>query len=118
LKTLFMDPVSLDLPVGKEGESALGDLLEDRHTTTAFDDVLQREIRRGTAGVLSALAPTEEKVVRMRFGIGFEREHSLSEIAAQLNLSRERIRQIEAKALGHLRNSPNTPRLRSTSQAA
>jgi RNA polymerase primary sigma factor len=118
LRTLFLDPVSLDLPVGREGDSALGDLLEDRQAASPFDDLLQREIRRGTAGVLGTLSPIEEKVVRMRFSVGCEREYSLSEIAGHLNLSRERVRQIEVKALGRLRNSPNTPRIRSTSQAA
>ncbi len=117
-KTLFMDPVSLDLPVGKDGESALGDLLEDHHMASPFDDMLDSEIRRGTAGVLGTLTPIEEKIVRMRFSLGFEREYSLSEIAGQLNLSRERVRQIEAKALGRLRNLPNTPRLRSSYKAA
>lgn len=113
LRTLFHDPVSLDLPVGRDGESALGDLLEDRHAASPFEDMLEWEIRRGTAGVLGTLAPLEEKVVRMRFSVGYEREYSLAEIANHLNLSRERVRQIEAKALGRLRNSPGTPRIRS-----
>src|SRR5262249_23263772 len=97
LRTLFLDPVSLDLPVGKEGESALGDLLEDRQAASPFEDVLNQEIRSGTADVLGSLSPIEEKVVRMRFSLGCEREYSLSEIAGHLNLSRERVRQIEVK---------------------
>ncbi|MEO8099934.1 MAG: sigma-70 family RNA polymerase sigma factor [Acidobacteriota bacterium] len=118
LKTLFLDPVSLDLPVGKDGESALGDLLEDRQVPSAYDSLLQREIRQRTAGALETLSPMEEKVLRMKFGIGFDREFTLSEIASQCSLSRERIRQIESKALGRLRNSSGIPRMGSADQAA
>ena len=72
---------------------------------SAFDEMLSREIRIKTAGALEALSPVEAKVVRMRFGIGSDRSYSLGELAGQLNLSRERIRQIETKALGRLRHA-------------
>ncbi len=104
LRSLFLDPVSLDIPVGRDGESSLGDMLEGQGPS-AYDDLLQREIRQKTAGALEALSPVEAKVVRMRFGIGADRSYSLGELAGQLNLSRERIRQIESKALGRLRNA-------------
>jgi len=103
LKALFRDPVSLDLPVGRDGESALGDLLEDRATPSATDRMQDRDLRVGCAGVLRSLTPAEERILRMRFGIGFEREHTLEEIAVQFNLSRERVRQIENRALKRLR---------------
>jgi RNA polymerase primary sigma factor len=77
---------------------------------------VEREIRQETAGALSTLSPLEEKVVRMKFGIGYSREHSSSELANHFSISRERIRQIEAKALGRLRNSSVIPRLRSMRQ--
>jgi len=105
LRGLFLDPVSLDIPVGRDGESTLGDMLEDSQVPSAYDDLLRREIRQKTAGALEALSPVEAKVVRMRFGIGSDRSYSLGELAGQLNLSRERIRQIEAKALGRLRSA-------------
>ena len=112
LKAISRDPVSLDLPVGKDGESALGDLLQDRWMGSLPDVVFENNVREGTADVLKTLSPTEEKVVRMRFGIGFDREHTLEEIAQDFGLTRERIRQIETKALQRLRGPENARRLR------
>ncbi|MEO5922291.1 MAG: sigma-70 family RNA polymerase sigma factor [Bryobacteraceae bacterium] len=105
LRMLFRDPVSLDIPTGRDGDSVLGDLIEDPNAGTTFHDVLDREVRKETASALAALPPVEEKVVRMRFGIGCDREYSLAEVAGQLNVSRERIRQIQSKALDRLRSA-------------
>ena len=112
LRTISRDPVSLDLPIGKDGESALGDLLQDRTMSSLTDAVFAKNVRAETADVLKTLSPSEEKVVRMRFGIGFDREHTLEEIAQNFGLTRERIRQIESKALQHLRGPANARRLR------
>jgi len=112
LKTISRDPVSLDLPVGGDGESVLGDLLQDQWIGSPTDAVFETNIREGTTDVLKTLSPSEEKVVRMRFGIGFDREHTLEEIAFDLGLTRERIRQIETKALQRLRGPENVQRLR------
>jgi RNA polymerase primary sigma factor len=112
LKTISRDPVSLDLPVGGDGESVLGDLLQDQWIGSPTDAVFETNIRKRTTDVLKTLSPSEEKVVRMRFGIGFDREHTLEEIANDFGLTRERIRQIETKALQRLRGPENVQRLR------
>jgi len=112
LRAISRDPVSLDLPVGRDGESVLGDLLENRGIASLTDAVLENDVREETADVLKTLSPGEEKIVRMRFGIGFDKEHTLEEIAQDFDLTRERIRQIEAKALRHLRGPENARRLR------
>jgi RNA polymerase primary sigma factor len=111
LRAISRDPVSLDMPVGKDGESALGDLLEDDSADSILGPLMAHEVRHQTAGVLQALSPTEEKVIRMRFGVGCDREHTLEEIARDFGLTRERIRQIEVKALDRLRSSENAQRL-------
>ena len=111
LRALSRDPVSLDLPVGKDGESVLGDLLEDDSADSILSPLIAHEVRHRTAGVLQALSPAEEKVIRMRFGVGCDREHTLEEIARAFGLTRERIRQIEVKALHRLRRSENAQRL-------
>ena len=110
-RVLSRDPVSLDLPVGSDGESVLGDLIEGRSADSIIDPLMVRDVREETAGVLKMLTASEEKVIRMRFGIGYEREHTLEEIAQDFDLTRERIRQIEAVALRKLRSSENTSRL-------
>ena len=112
LKTISRDPVSLDLPVGGDGESALGDLIEDRSVRSMADAMFETNVCDATAGVLKTLPPNEEKILRMRFGIGYDREHTLGEIAQQFNLSRERVRQIESVALRHLRQPESASRLR------
>jgi RNA polymerase primary sigma factor len=110
-RAMLKDPVSLDLPVGKDGESALRDLIEDRLVRPVADAMFERDVSEETANVLETLGPDEEKVIRMRFGIGYDHEHKLDEIARQFNLSRERIRQIETRALQRLR-SESSHRLR------
>lgn len=111
LRTILRDPVSLDLPVGKDGETVLGDLLEGRSADSIIDPLMAHDVRDETAMVLRMLSPTEEKVLRMRFGIGYDREHTLEEIAGVFGLTRERIRQIEVKGLWRLRASENVHRL-------
>src|SRR5271166_96045 len=110
-RAMLKDPVSLDLPVGKDGESALRDLIEDRLVRPVADAMFERDVSEETANVLETRGPDEEKVIRMRFGIGYDHEHKLDEIAQQFNLSRERIRQIETRALQRLR-SESSHRLR------
>ncbi len=112
LRSISRDPVSLDLPVGRDGESVLGDLLEGDSAASLISRLIERDVRDETADVLKALSPSEEKVIRMRFGIGYEREHTLEEIAHDFGLTRERIRQIEVKSLQKLRRSENAERLR------
>ena len=112
LKTISRDPVSLETPVGSDGESALGDLIEDRWVGSPVDAVIESNVRDETAGILKTLSPKEEKVIRLRFGIGCEREHTLEEIGQEFDVTRERIRQIEAKALRQLRAPERARRLR------
>jgi RNA polymerase primary sigma factor len=111
LRTLSRDPVSLDLPVGKDGESVLGDLIEGRSAESITDPLMARDARALTESVLETLTPPEERILRMRFGIGYDREHTLEEIAAGFGLTRERIRQIEAQALRKLRDFGTARRL-------
>jgi len=111
LKAISREPVSLDLPVGRDGESALRDLIEDRWVRPLSDTMFEANVREETAEVLRTLAPNEEKIVRMRFGIGYDHEHTLGEIAEVFQLSRERVRQIEAAALRRLRNPECSRRL-------
>lgn len=112
LKAISREPVSLDIPVGRDGESALRDLIEDRWVQPFTEKLFDSNVAHETAGVLRTLAPNEEKIIRMRFGIGYEREHTLGEIAEQFHLSRERVRQIEAVALRRLRKPECSMRLR------
>ena len=112
LKTISRDPVSLETPVGRDGESALGDLIEDRWVGSPIEAVVEANVREETAAVLRTLSPKEEKVIRLRFGIGCEREHTLEEIGQEFDVTRERIRQIEAKALRQLRSPERARHLR------
>ncbi|HEX5226832.1 MAG TPA: sigma-70 family RNA polymerase sigma factor [Bryobacteraceae bacterium] len=112
LKAISRDPVSLDLPVGRDGESVLGDLIENRWIAPLTDTIFEKNVRAETADVLKTLAPGEEKIVRMRFGIGCAREHTLEEIAQEFGLTRERIRQIESKVLQRLRSPEYARRLK------
>ncbi len=112
LKTISRDPVSLETPVGRDGESALGDLIEDRWVGSPVDTVIETNVRDETANILKTLSPKEEKVIRLRFGIGCEREHTLEEIGQEFDVTRERIRQIEAKALRQLRSPERARHLR------
>ncbi|MBZ5675629.1 MAG: sigma-70 family RNA polymerase sigma factor [Acidobacteriia bacterium] len=111
LRAISRDPVSLDLPVGIDGESVLGDLIEDKRFRPSADTMFENSVHEETKGILESLAPNEERVLRMRFGIGYDREHTLGEIAETFNLSRERIRQMEAQALRRLRNPERAQRL-------
>jgi RNA polymerase primary sigma factor len=111
LRTIARDPVSLDLPVGSDGESVLGDLLVGRAAGSIIDPLMAHDMEDETAGVLRMLPPNEERVLRMRFGIGFDREYTLEEIGQSFGLTRERIRQIEAAALQKLRSCDNARRL-------
>src|SRR6202165_3235666 len=112
LKTISRAPVSLETPVGRDGESVLSDLIEDRGVGAPVDAVIERNVREETAGILKPLSPREEKVIRLRFGIGCEREHTLEEIGQEFDVTRERIRQIEAKALRQLRSPERARHLR------
>ena len=112
LKTISRDQVSLETPVGRDGESALGDLIEDRWVGSPVDSVIDSNVRDETANILKTLSPKEEKVIRLRFGIGCEREHTLEEIGQEFDVTRERIRQIEAKALRQLRSPERARHLR------
>ena len=112
LRSISRTPVSIDMPVGRDAESALGDLIEDTGTVSPLDRVLESDVHTKTATILGTLSPSEEKVIRMRFGIGFEREHTLQEIGKEFALTRERIRQIETKALSALRDPRYGPHFR------
>jgi RNA polymerase primary sigma factor len=111
VRMIARDPVSLDLPVGKDGESALGDLIEDQSAGSVLNALHDKDVQGETLRVLRSLPPNQEQIIRMRFGIGCEREYSLQEIAREFRVSRERIRQIEADALRHLRGAARTRRL-------
>jgi len=110
LRSISRDTVSLDIPVGRDGESTLRDLIEDRWVPPLADTMYEQDVRKETAGALKTLEPGEEKIIRMRFGIGYDREHTLEEIARQVNLSRERVRKIESIALRRLRSNSETAR--------
>jgi len=112
LQKISRDPVSLETPVGRIGESTLGDLIEDRWVGSPVDVAIESNVRDETAGILKMLSPKEEKVIRLRFGIGCEREHTLDEIGQEFDVTRERIRQIEAMALRQLRAPERTRMLR------
>jgi RNA polymerase primary sigma factor len=111
LRTLSRDPVSLDLPVGNDGESVLGDLIEGGSAASILGPLSAKDVKEQTGDVLKTLTPAEEKVIRMRFGIGYKREHTLEEIAVEFDLTRERMRQIESQALRKLRGFENVNRL-------
>jgi RNA polymerase primary sigma factor len=112
LKSISRYPVSLETPIGRDGESTLGDLIEDRWVGSPVDAVIESNVRDETADILKTLSPREEKVIRLRFGIGCDREHTLEEIGQKFDVTRERIRQIEAKALRQLRAPERARRLR------
>ena len=107
------EPLSLETPVGEEGESHLGDLIEDPNTTLPIDAAIHSNLRDVTARVLASLTPREERVVRMRFGIGISSDHTLEQVGQQFSVTRERIRQIEAKALRKLKHPSRSAMLRS-----
>ena len=110
---LAKEPVSLDLPVGEDGDTRLGDFIEDRGALSPADAVISTDLAEQTRKVLATLTPREEKVLRMRFGIGEKTDHTLEEVGGDFAVTRERIRQIEAKALRKLRHPSRGKRLKS-----
>jgi len=111
-------PLSLDTPIGEEGDSRLGDLIEDRGVLSPADAILNVNLREKTEAVLKTLTPREEQVLKLRFGLGDGSEHTLEEVGRRFSVTRERIRQIEAKALHKLRQSFQIRILRDFRQGA
>ncbi len=107
------EPVSLETPIGDEEDSSLGDFIEDKNATLPVESAIQSNLRETTTRVLATLTPREERVLRMRFGIGMNTDHTLEEVGQQFNVTRERIRQIEAKALRKLKHPSRSRKLRS-----
>ncbi|WP_424137462.1 RNA polymerase sigma factor RpoD [Roseomonas chloroacetimidivorans] len=107
------EPISLETPIGDEEDSHLGDFIEDKAAIIPLDAAIQSNLREATTRVLSSLTPREERVLRMRFGIGMNTDHTLEEVGQQFNVTRERIRQIEAKALRKLKHPTRSRKLRS-----
>ncbi len=107
------EPISLETPIGEEEDSSLGDFIEDKGVVSPIEAVIKGNLADQTARVLSSLTPREEKVLRMRFGIGEKSDHTLEEVGQDFNVTRERIRQIEAKALRKLRHPSRAKRLKS-----
>jgi RNA polymerase primary sigma factor len=110
---LAKEPISLETPIGDEEDSHLGDYIEDRNAVLPVDAVIQSNLRETTTRVLASLTPREERVLRMRFGIGMKADHTLEEVGKQFSVTRERIRQIEAKAIRKLKHPGRSRQLRS-----
>jgi RNA polymerase primary sigma factor len=106
------EPISLETPVGEEEDSHLGDFIEDKKVINPSEAIVNLNLAEQTRRVLSTLTPREEKVLRMRFGIGEESDHTLEEVGQDFNVTRERIRQIEAKALRKLRHPSRSNKLK------
>lgn len=113
LRTISREPVSLDTPIGMDEVSTLGELIADRRSSSPADSVLASEVHAETDAFLQTLVPREEQVLRLRFGVGCAREHTLEEIGEDLAVTRERVRQIELRALRKLRRPESARRLRS-----
>jgi RNA polymerase primary sigma factor len=107
------EPISLETPIGDEEDSHLGDFIEDKNAVQPLDAAIQSNLRETTTRVLASLTPREERVLRMRFGIGMNTDHTLEEVGQQFSVTRERIRQIEAKALRKLKHPSRSRKLRS-----
>lgn len=107
------EPISLETPIGDEEDSHLGDFIEDKNAVQPLDSAIQGNLRETTTRVLATLTPREERVLRMRFGIGMNTDHTLEEVGQQFSVTRERIRQIEAKALRKLKHPSRSRKLRS-----
>ena len=107
------EPISLETPIGEEEDSTLGDFIEDKNAISPSDEAVNRNLSAKTREVLSSLSPREEKVIRMRFGIGEKSDHTLEEVGQDFDVTRERIRQIEAKALRKLRHPSRAKQLKS-----
>ena len=106
------EPLSLETPIGEEGDSQLGDLIEDQTAILPIDAAIQANLRDTTSRILASLTPREERIVRMRFGIGINSDHTLEQVGQQFSVTRERIRQIEAKALRKLKHPSRSRVLR------
>ncbi|NBV54414.1 MAG: RNA polymerase sigma factor RpoD, partial [Proteobacteria bacterium] len=104
VQKIAKEPISLETPVGDEEDSTLGDFIEDHNAVMPLDAAVQSNLRDGVTKILASLTPREERVLRMRFGLGMSTDHTLEEVGQQFNVTRERIRQIEAKALKKLRH--------------
>jgi RNA polymerase primary sigma factor len=107
------EPISLETPIGDEEDSHLGDFIEDKNAVIPLDAAIQANLRQTTTRVLADLTPREERVLRMRFGIGLNTDHTLDQVGQQFSVTRERIRQIEAKALRKLKHPSRSRTLRS-----
>jgi RNA polymerase primary sigma factor len=107
------EPLSLETPIGDEGASNLGDLIEDKNAILPIDAAIQSNLRETTTRLLASLTPREERIVRMRFGLGMNSDHTLEQVGQQFSVTRERIRQIEAKALRKLKHPSRSRELRS-----
>jgi RNA polymerase primary sigma factor len=115
---IAQDPVSLETPVGEEEESHLGDFLVDQTTVSPAEQITALNLNEQTAAVLKSLSPREEKIIRLRFGLEDGSEHTLEEVGQSFSVTRERIRQIEAKALRKLRHPSRSFRLRTFAERA
>ena len=107
------EPISLETPVGDEEDSNLGDFIDDQNAVIPLDAAIQENLKEQTTQILSSLTPREERVLRMRFGIGMNTDHTLEEVGLQFSVTRERIRQIEAKALRKLKHPSRSKQLKS-----
>jgi RNA polymerase primary sigma factor len=107
------EPISLETPIGEEEDSHLGDFIEDKRILSPVDAVINLNLQEQTNSVLATLSSREEKVLRMRFGIGEKSDHTLEEVGQNFDVTRERIRQIEAKALRKLRHPSRNKKLKS-----
>ena len=112
IQKISQDPVSLETPIGEEEDSHLGDFIEDEKTTTPSDSVAFTMLKEQLLSVLDTLTPREERVLRLRYGIDDGKPRTLEEVGKEFNVTRERIRQIEAKALRKLRHPSRSKRLR------
>jgi RNA polymerase primary sigma factor len=110
---LTKEPLSIETPIGDEEGGSLGDLIEDKGAVQPIDAAIQSNLRETTTRVLASLTPREERILRMRFGIGMNEDHTLEEVGQQFTVTRERIRQIEAKALRKLKHPSRSRILRS-----
>ncbi|HEX5855223.1 MAG TPA: RNA polymerase sigma factor RpoD, partial [Thermoanaerobaculia bacterium] len=109
---IAQEPISLETPIGEEEDSHLGDFIEDRQVISPIDAVIVANLKDQTRRTLKTLTPREEQVLRMRFGVGDGSEHTLEEVGKSFNVTRERIRQIESKALRKLRHPSRAKKLR------
>jgi RNA polymerase primary sigma factor len=115
---IAQQPISLQTPIGEEEDSQLGDLIEDNAVISPSDAVINLNLKEQTASVLKALTPREEKIIKMRFGLEDGIQHTLEEVGQTFALTRERIRQIEAKALRKLRDPSSSRKLRALLELA